>query len=35
MSQTAKSQTAKVLYTARTHTTGGRENGTSRSRTVA
>jgi len=31
MSQTAKSQTAKVLYTARTHTSGGRENGTSRS----
>ena len=25
------SQTAKVLYTARTHTTGGRENGASRS----
>jgi osmotically inducible protein OsmC len=25
------SQTAKVIYTARTHTTGGRENGASRS----
>jgi Ohr subfamily peroxiredoxin len=31
MSPTAKSQSAKVLYTARTHTTGGRESGISRS----
>ena len=31
MSQTAEGQTAKRLYTARTRTTGGRENGTARS----
>src|ERR1700731_1404877 len=31
MSQEHMSQDKKVLYTARTHTTGGRENGVSRS----
>ena len=31
MSESAERETAKVLYTAKTHTTGGRERGTSRS----
>jgi lipoyl-dependent peroxiredoxin len=31
MSQTGESQTAKAVYTAKTHTTGGRESGASRS----